>query len=1033
MNSAHSESAFEAAIERSLLDSGWHRGSPDGYQPDLGLDMAEVFAFLGATQPREWDRVRNFYPGGADEAQRAFGRRLAQEIDARGTLDVLRHGVKDRGVHLKLAYFRPAHTVAEDALAEYRANRLTVTRQLHHSAKHPHDSLDLVLLLNGLPVATAELKNHLTGQTVEDAKWQYRTDRDPADLLLSRRAVVHFAVDPELVFLTTRLEGDKTRFLPFNTGSEGPGVSGAAGNPPAREGGYRTSYLWEQVWQFDNWLDLLRRFVHVQGPEAAGGKIRGRKPSELTTIFPRYHQWDAVLRLSDHVARHGTGTNYLVMHSAGSGKSNTIAWLAHRLSSLHTPGDAAELDPDAVASGLEANRQIFDKIIVVTDRTILDRQLQETIYQFEQVPGVVERITGTRGGSKSAHVTWALHEPSVKIIVATVQTFPYVLDQVSTIGRQRFALIVDEAHSSQSGESASALKRVLLKLGSDDVDDESDPLTASAFARGRHPNMSFFAFTATPKPKTLELFGQPNAMGNHEPFHVYSMRQAIDEGFILDVLRNYVTYKTYFRLATDPVNEEREVDARKARAQLVRFAELHPTSMQQRAEVIVDHFRRHTTHRLGGRAKAMVVTRSREHAVRLYQAIRDHVDLRGYSQPAALVALSGSLEIDGEEVSESGLNGFSEKEVPKRFAYTRADDPNAGRSDKQEYRILVVADKYQTGFDQPLLTTMYVDKQLRGVAAVQTLSRLNRTHQHKSQDDIFVLDFANEAEHIQREFHVFHETAVTPPTDPNLLYTSQRTVMEFALLEESEMRSFVDAYLAAQREATSEGQWQQLHAKLYRFAEPARDRFAHLQAEDPQEAEAFRKVLRDYVRLYAFLSQVVPYSDGDLERLYLFGKHLLNLLPRHEDGSFDPGPLDLTILRVRHTGDHDVRLNPEGEQVLPGFNEDGSGDRPEPDTITLAELLNEMNEKYGLNLTPHDFDADVGRAIEDEHLKASALNNSEETFGDVFDSRFQDKVIERAEDNTKFLRKFLDDEQLQEDYTRLARRRAYEMIHREVA
>ncbi|MDR7304221.1 type I restriction endonuclease subunit R [Haloactinomyces albus] len=1032
MNSAHSEAVFETVIERSLLDSGWHRGSHDGYLPDLGLDMAEVFAFLGATQPREWDRVRDFYPGGPDEAQRAFGKRLAQEIDSRGTLDVLRHGVKDRGVHLKLAYFRPAHTVAEDALVEYRANRLTVTRQLHHSEKNPHDSLDLVLFLNGLPVATAELKNHLTGQTVEDAKQQYRHHRDPTDLLLSRRAVVHFAVDPELVFLTTKLAGEKTHFLPFNTGSEGPGVSGAGGNAPASGDGYRTSYLWEKIWQFDNWLDLLRRFVHVQNPKGAEGKTRGRKPSELTTIFPRYHQWDSVLRLSEHTARHGAGSNYLVMHSAGSGKSNTIAWLAHRLSSLHTPGDAAEIDAEAAEAGLRPNEQVFDKVIVVTDRTILDKQLQDTIYQFEHVPGVVERITGTRGGSKSAHVAEALHDPTVKIVIATLQTFPYVLDQVTSIGKQRFALLVDEAHSSQSGESASDLKKVLLKLGSDDLD-EGDPLTASAFARGRHPNMSYFAFTATPKPKTLELFGQPNAMGHYEPFHIYSMRQAIDEGFILDVLRNYVTYKTYFRLATDPANEAKEVDARKAKSHLVRFAELHPTSMEHRAEIIVEHFRQHTAQRLGGRAKAMVVTRSREHAVRLYKAIRNYVDLLGYSQPASLVAISGSLEIDGKDVTESSLNGFNESEVPDRFAYTRADDPNAKHTDKQEYRLLVVADKYQTGFDQPLLTTMYVDKQLRGVAAVQTLSRLNRTHPRKSQDDIFVLDLANEAEDIQEEFKVFHETAVTPPTDPNLLYTSQNTVMQFALLAESEMQSFVDAYLSAQQEAKTEAQWQRAHAALYRFAGPARDRFTHLQSEDPEEAEAFRKALRDYVRLYAFLAQVVPYSDDELERLYLFGKHLLNLLPRREDGSNDPGPLDLTHLRISRTGEHDMRLTPEGEQVLPGFAGGGSGKQAEPEKISLAELLDQINDKYGTNLTTHDIDADIDRAIEDNHLKASALNNTEETFADVFDSQFQDKVIERAEDNTKFLQKFLDDSELQEDYTRLARRRAYEMIHREVA
>ncbi|QGK68925.1 DEAD/DEAH box helicase [Allosaccharopolyspora coralli] len=1029
MSAVHSEAAFEAAIENHLLANGWRQGSRDHYEPDVAIDTAELTAFLGATQPREWDRIRDYYSD-ADEAQRAFARLVAAQIDERGTLDVLRNGVKDRGVQIQIAFFRPAHTVAADALVEYEANRLTVTRQLHHSAKNPRDSLDLVLFLNGIPVATAELKNHLTGQTVENAKQQYRSDRDPTDLLLSRRALVHFAVDPELVFLTTKLEGESTRFLPFNTGSNGPSVSGAGGNPPAADGDYRTAYLWKQIWQRDNWLDLLRRFVHVQAPQGGRARSRGRKRAELTTIFPRYHQWDAVLRLTDHVARHGSGDNYLVMHSAGSGKSNTIAWLAHRLSSLHTPGEAAELDPQA---GLGPNEQVFDKVIVITDRTILDRQLQETIYQFDHVPGVVERITGTRGGSKSAHVAWALQDSGVKVLIATIQTFPFVLDQVQAVGQQRFALIVDEAHSSQSGDAASDLKKVLLKLGSDDIDEDLDLLTASALARKQHPNMSWFAFTATPKPKTLELFGRRNAMGNHEPFHVYSMRQAIDEGFILDVLRNYITYKTYYRLATDPANESKEVDERKAKAALARYAELHPTSMEQRAEIIVEHFRHHTANQLGGRAKAMVVTRSREHAVRLFWAIRKYVDIRGYSQPTPLVAISGQLTIDDDEVSESSLNGFSDRELPRRFAYTKLDDPNAAHTDTQEYRILVVADKYQTGFDQPLLTTMYVDKQLKGVAAVQTLSRLNRTHPLKSQEDVFVLDFANEAEAIQEQFQQFHETALTPPTDPNMLYTSQHSVMAFGLLVDSEMQAFADGYLAAQRDAATDADWAKAHAQLYRFTDAARDRFVQLHSEDPEEAEEFRHALRQYVRLYAFLAQVVPYHDAELERLYLYGKHLLNRLPRDKDASVDLGPLNLTHLKISRTGEHDVRVAPEGDQVLPGFAGTGAGRASEPEKASLADLIAAFNERYGTNLGEHDFLGDVEAAADDNRMKAFALNNSEEVFGDVFDTHFKNKVIERHEDNTKFMNKFLDDEDMQEEYTKLCRRRAYELIHREVA
>lgn len=1023
--SVHKEVAFEAAIEQSLLDAGWHKGDPGGYRRELGLDTGELFAFLGATQADEWDRLLEFYGrDDVDGAQRKFAQHVAKQIDERGVLDVLRHGVKDRGVLVRLAYFRPAHTIADDALAQYEQNRLTVTRQLRYSEKTT-DALDLVLFVNGVPVVMAELKNPLTGQTVEHAKQQYSHDRDPRELLFAKRALAHFAVDPDLVLVTTRLAGSQTRFLPFNTGSEGPGASGAAGNPPAQSGGYRTSYLWEQVWQPDAWLDLLRRFLHVENP--ANGKTKVSVHAK-PMIFPRFHQWDAVRKLTAHAARHGSGHNYLVMHSAGSGKSNTIAWLAHRLSNLHTPATADELAP-----GLEPNRPVFDKVIVITDRSVLDRQLQDTIYQFEHIPGVVQKISERAEGAKSTQIATALDSETSKIIIATLQTFPFVLERLGDIKDRRYAVLVDEAHSSQSGESAAALKRALLKLGSDDVDEDGDPLTASALARGRHQALSYFAFTATPKPKTIELFGTPHPVtGNPTPFHVYSMRQAIDEGFILDVLRNYVTYKTYWKLVNENP-EDPEVDPRKARAELARFVDLHPTSMQQRAQVIVEHFRTHVRTRLRGRAKAMVVTRSREHAVRLFHAIRSYVDLRGYTECGALCAISGEIEIDGARHTESTMNGFTEAALPAAFGYTRADDPHAAQRPKQEYRILVVAEKYQTGFDQPLLTTMCVDKVLKGVAAVQTLSRLNRTHPLKSQDDLFVLDFANDADDVQQAFKPFYETALTTPTDPNLLYDAERAVRDHALLVESEMQSFADAYLAAQGKPQTEAQWQRAHAELYRFTDPARDRFVALMEEDREAAEEFRSVLRDYVRKYGFLSQVIPFVDPGLERLYLYGKHLLTRLPRRQDPGVDIGQVDLTHLRISKTGEHDLQLTPEGEQVLPGFTGSGAGAAHESDKVTLSELIDEFNDRFGTNLGEDDLVRPMYEAAEDPKVQAAAFANDEESFGHVFDDVFEGKVIERVEDNTKFLQRFADDAAFKEDFTKLARRRAYEMIRRSAA
>jgi type I restriction enzyme, R subunit len=1014
MGAAHKEQSFEAAIEGALLGAGWLHGAASNYDRQLGLDTAELFAFIGRTQPDEWAKLLAYHGNNPDDAQRHFKQYLAKQMDERGPLDVLRRGVKDKGITFRLAYFKPAHSITDDALKLYRANRLTVTRQLAYSEQN-NNSLDLALFVNGIPLATAELKNPLTGQTVEDAKKQYREDRDPKELLFARRTLVHFAVDPDLVFVTTKLARDKTRFLPFNTGSEGPSVSGGAGNPPAGSSGYRSSYLWEQIWHRDTWLDLVRRFLHTD-------------KASRSLIFPRYHQWHAVTNLADHAARNGSGHNYLVMHSAGSGKSNTIAWLAHRLSSLHT---APVLDEDARAKGLRPNDPVFDKVIIITDRVVLDRQLQDTVFQFEHVPGVVQRID-----KDSAQLAAALQGETAKIIITTMQKFPYILDKVQELKGKRFAVVVDEAHSSQSGDSAAALKKVLLKLGSDDVDESGDLLTASALARGRHETLSYFAFTATPKPKTLELFGTPHPVtGNPHPFHTYSMRQAIEEGFILDVLRNYVTYKSYWKLANANPDDP-EVDPKKAGSQLARFALLHPTMQAQKAEIIVEHFRRHTAPRLGGRAKAMVVTSSREAAVRLHAAIRKYVEMHAYVGCDSLVAISGDLEIDGVQWSEVRVNGFSEGELPERFAYAAADDKYAGTPKAKhdtEYKILVVAEKYQTGYDQPLLTTMYVDKLLKGVAAVQTLSRLNRTHPLKAQGDVFVLDFVNEAADIAEQFKPYFEMAATTPTDPNLLYTAQNAVIGYALLVDSEMQAYAEALLAAERKATTDSGLQRAHAALYRFTDPARDRYVALAESDPEAADGFRAALRDYTRMYAFLSQVVPYHDEELERLYLFGRALLNRLPRRQDPSVDIGEVELTHLRVSKTGEHDASLTAEGEQMLPGFVGGGAGPQHHPEKVALSELIEAFNDKFGIGLGEADkvwVEQQIVALAEDSTLEAAAMVNDESNFGVVCDRRIEDVILSRHDDNGKLMQRYLDDDNLRSQLNQFARRQAYQMIRR---
>ncbi|MEY9871119.1 type I restriction enzyme R subunit [Streptacidiphilus sp. MAP12-33] len=1031
------EKAFEDAVEAGLRKHDWERGLANTYNHELGIDTAELAAFLSASQKNAWLRLQAEYGEDEKASIQRFAKRVAQQIDARGVLDVLRRGVNDRNVKIQLAYFRPAHTLAADALREYDANRLTYVRQFHYSARTPAKSVDVALFLNGLPLASVELKNHFTEQSVEEALHQYRTDRDPKELFFAKRTLVHFAVDPTLAFLTTRLAGKKTRFLPFNTGSRGPGVDGTAGNPPrATEGEndstYPVSYLWEHVWARDNWLELLERFLHVEDEQAKAGKSPSYRPGLAHTqplIFPRYHQWHAVRQLTAHAGRVGAGENYLIQHSAGSGKSNTIAWLAHRLSSLHAPEDVAQLSEAIREKGMEPNQPVFDKVIVITDRRVLDKQLQDTIYQFTHTPGLVVRVD-----EDSNQLADALTGSTARIIITTLQKFPFILKKVGGLGRLRYAVIIDEAHSSQGGDGSAALKKA---LGAKAVDADGDPLTAEALARGQQPNMSFFAFTATPKAKTLELFGtKAPDTGRPSPFHVYSMRQAIDEGFILNVLDTFITHATYFKLHNDAVEEvERQVDPRKARSQLVRAALLSEASMDQRAKIMVDHFRAHSAGRLGGRAKAMVVTPSREHAVRLYQAIRKYVDERGATDCAALVAFSGALTVNDVEYTESKLNGFPEKELPARFAYVRADDPNPLSVPKPEYRILVVAEKYQTGFDQPLLTTMYVDKPLANVAAVQTLSRLNRTHPLKSQEDLFVLDFANKWEVIRDAFQDYYETTRTEPTDPNLLFDRQDEVMGYRLLVESEMDALVKAYFDALDEGrASEDEVKKAHARLYHYTAPAVDRFTSLLAQEPDKAQEFRRALESYVKAYGWLSHVIGFENSDLERLFQYGRFLLRRLPRPDGtAAADIGETVPSHMLVKRTGTPELQLEPVGGQVLPSLVAQAAGASIEVEEKTLAEVIQSINDELGAELSTAD-QILLGQLVavisEDIDMQEVALAQDEETYGRELAKDMDAFVIKQAQSNDALMVRYFDDEKVNRLFRQVATAQSYQLIRR---
>ncbi len=964
------ESAFEANIEAHLLAHGWHSVAPAAYEQKTGVFGDEIIAFVQQSQPKAWQQLVTRH-GGESTARQKFLKVVVAALDHRGTISVLRSPVKDSGVSVRLCYFKPASGLNDEQTARYAANRLAVARQLHHSESNPGDSVDLTLVVNGIPVATAELKNPLTHQSVEHAMAQYRTDRNPNDLIFRARTLVHFAVDPHRVAMTTQLAKQDTVFLPFDQGSGGAGNTGTAGNPPAAQG-YQTAYLWEQVWQRDAWLDLLGSFIHV-----GGGRV----------LFPRFHQWHAVRSILEATYRDGAGVDRLVQHSAGSGKSNTIAWTAHALSRLHGPDDAP----------------IFDKVVVITDRKVLDRQLQDTVAGLEHTPGTIVRID-----ESSAQLKDALEGHAARVIITTLQKFPVVAElaakeaaegeSTGVVGR-RFAVIVDEAHSSASGDSVAKLKKV---LGSGDpeaalaaaeaaeqaayeeaAETADEALLASARSRGKQQNLSFFAFTATPKPKTLDTFGQVGSDGQARPFHTYSMRQAIAEGFILDVLANYTTYGVYYRLANGHPRNDPELETSKGRAALARFASLHPYAMDAKAEIIIEHFRQKTAGKIDGRAKAMVVTRSRLHAVRTHRALAAYITAKGYDQGErplrALVAFSGSLvDPDAPEanpVTEAGINGFSEGQLPKRFA-----GPG--------YQVLVVAEKYQTGFDEPLLHTMYVDKKLSGVAAVQTLSRLNRTHPGKQ--DTFALDFANTAEEIRAAFEPFYEESFATPTDPAALVAMEHDLMAAGVLSPPEMEASVTALL-------SQDPTQQ--STLYAGLAPAVGRFVAL-PEAP--ADEFRGKLEHFCRAYAFVAQVMPWVDTDWERLFLYGRLLLEL----PAGENSPMPqiskaVQLTHLRIAVTSEAAIGLAGSDEPgvALPG---EGKGALTEPILDKLSARIAAMNAKYGAGLGEADkvwVDQQWVVVMQDHEMRGVALNNDRSQFEMVLEQKMKDLLIDRLDKN----------------------------------
>ena len=830
---------------------------------------------------------------------------------------------------------------------------------------------------------TLELKNPLTGQRVEDAVRQYQRDREPREpiFVFKRRALVHFAVDTESVLMTTRLAGQATRFLPFDRG-----CNGVAGNPPDAAGRtYRTAYLWEEALQRDSLLDILARFIHLQIEEKRDD--HGRRVPTESMIFPRYHQLEAVRTLVAAARREGVGNNYLIEHSAGSGKSNTIGWLTHRLASLH---DAA-------------NERVFDSVIVVTDRVVLDQQLQDTIYQFEHKRGVVQRID-----DNSRQLAEAL-ENAVPVIITTLQKFPFVSRQLlkmaeergatgtGTLATRRCAVIVDEAHSSQGGEAAADLKEVLggealrkaaRQRAAEEGREDLEELFRSMAKRGKQANLSFFAFTATPKHKTLAVFGRDG-----RPVHRYTMRQAIEEGFILNVLKSYTTYKTYFNLLK-ACDDDPNVERKKAAQALARFMKLHPYSIAQKTAVMVEHFHAVTRHRIGGRAKAMVVTGSRLEAVRYKRSFDRYIKEKGYAIKS-LVAFSGAVEDDKRTFTEPGMNhGISEKELPEKFA-------------TQEYQVLLVAEKYQTGFDQPLLHTMYVDKRLAGIQAVQTLSRLNRVHPRK--EDTFVLDFVNDREEIQEAFKTYYEgAAMGEEVDPARMYAIKGELDASGVYLDEEVERFCGVYFAPkQRQSAAD------HRTMNAAIDPAVSRFAARRDANEEAAEDWRGKLQAFLNLYAFLSQVIPYQDSDLERLYVFLRHLTAKLPRRESGPayrFDD-EVRLEYYRLQKISEGSIALQNGEARPLDGPTEVGSGmARPQP--VRLSQLIDALNERFGTDFNQADqlfFDQIVEAAMADDGVRQAAAVNPGDKFELVFKGLLEDLFVERMDQNEGIFVRFMND------------------------
>ena len=980
------EKHFEEYIENYLIspEGGWMKATDMGYCSDesrgMSLDIITLTDFVRLTQPMAWRRfermctispIRQFY--------KAFENSVTQD----GLISVLRHGFKHRGITFRVCYFKPESELNKPANEHYRQNVCQCIRQWHYTEAN-NNSIDMMLAINGIPVVAIELKNQLTGQSVDDAKRQWAYNRNPKDPAFgfNKRILAYFACDLYDVYMTTKLDGASTVFLPFNQGSNGLGKDGGAGNPRDDKHDYVTEYFWRNVLQKDKLLDILQKFISFERTEKKKVMPNGSTETTISTkvIFPRYHQLDVVRKLVNHVRENGAGHNYLIQHSAGSGKSNSIAWTAYRMASLHD----------------ENSNPVFDSVIIVTDRRVLDQQLQATVSGFDHTLGSVVTIDEKKN---SGDLRDAINAGK-RIIISTLQKFPVIYDEVNSSVGKRYAVIVDEAHSSQTGQSALKLKAALADVSDalkeyaeieekavEEVE-KNDPLVQDMLSQGKHNNLSFFAFTATPKGKTLEIFGEPYPDGSFHPFHIYSMRQAIEEGFILDVLANYTTYKMCYKIAKN-VPDNPDVPTSKAVRTIRRYEELHPHNLQQKAAIIVETFRDVTKKKIGGLGKMMVVTASRLAAVRYYHEIKHYLESNNYDDVEIMIAFSGSLkdpdDPDSIEYTESNMN------VDRNG--NRVKESQTASVFHDEGNILIVAEKYQTGFDEPLLHTMIIDKELRDVKAVQTLSRVNRIYPGK--EDTYILDFVNSVERIKEAFQQFYqETSLTEEINFDLIYTTQKIIRGMNVYTDEDIENVAKIYFDPDIRKANATQ-----GKISSALKPIADRYNNLSQEERYQ---FRREVRAFAKWYNYISQITRMFDKELHKEYILCSYLGKLLPADPAPEFDlDNRVKLEYYRLEKTFEGAIELEGTPGEWKPTNPKKAGGkqDRTSP----LDEIVDRINEEFYGEFTDADrviVDTLYHKMKQDKNVKRATKTDDKQVYEhSIFPNLFEDTAQEAYMEN----------------------------------